>query len=109
MPTSFFGKLFSPRPTRMSNRLGSIYAGMCHELEPEKDERMPVESWNASIDPRVQQQRYRSDSDLSVTSTTSMPVRSPVFDVPRWTWPENDNSAIVVTPISEPLKPISKV
>lgn len=94
----------------MSGRLGSIYAGMCSELEPEQNVHQPTESWNASVDTRVNQQRYRSDSDSSTGSDPISPmyVQSPTYSIPQWHWPESKRVE-AISPISEPLKPTKTI
>lgn len=79
---------------------------MCQELEPERQLEMPVEAWNASVDPDLPHQRYRSASDSSVSTIATTPAKSPVYDVPKWSWPERKASA-GHAPLSEPLKPQS--
>lgn len=80
---------------------------MCQELEPERSLEMPVEAWNASVDPEISHQRYRSDSDSSTTTVVSTtPAKSPVYDVPKWSWPEGKLCS-THAPLSEPLKPQS--
>jgi len=106
-PFSLLSRLLSTKSSRMSGRMGGIYAGMCSELEPERPHGLAVEAWNASVDPQPQQNRYRSDSNLSATSIETNPAKSPVFDVPKWTWPDRKASSGSLTPISEPLKPCS--
>ncbi|KAK5942237.1 hypothetical protein PMZ80_004800 [Knufia obscura] len=106
-PFSLFGRLLSNKPSRLSGRMGSIYTGMCSELEPERPHGVAAEAWNASVEPQVQQQRYRSDSDSSAITTETDAAKSPVFNVPKWTWPERKASSGSLTPVSEPLKPSS--
>lgn len=107
-PFSIFG-LFSSSSTKPSRR-GLIYSGMCQELEPERQLEMPLEAWNASVDPELPHQRYRLASDSSTTTVASTvastPVKSPVYDVPKWSWPERKVNA-THAPLSEPLKPQS--
>lgn len=109
--TSFLSKLFTPKPSKLYGINGSIYAHMCQELEPERDFKVPDEAWNASLDPAAQRLRYRSDSEISTTSTqVATPVKSPIFDVPKWSWPDlhlKENGP-ATAPISEPLKPQHK-
>ena len=93
----------------MSSRLGSIYAGMCQELEPEDNQSLPVETWNASHEAEAQRQRYRSDSNISVTSTVATPVQSAGFEVPKWTWPQSEKLPSGHRRISEPLRPHVRV
>ena len=135
-PFSFLGRLFTgpPSRSRMSSiyagmcseleperpnsvaieakrphsRMSTIYAGMCSELEPERPHGISPEAWNASTDSQAQQQRSRSDSDLSATTVEPNPAKSPVFSVPKWTWPERKASSGSLTPVTEPLKPSSE-
>lgn len=108
---SFLGRLLSSKPSRLHGTLGGIYSGMCQELEPQRDNGLPQESWNAYVDPRPQSVRYRSDSDSSVVSAkstiTKTPMTTPIptFDVPKWTWPATELPHISIVPISESLKP----
>ena len=102
-PYSFLGRLLSTKSSKLSGINGSIYSQMCQQLEPEKDNGLPAESWNASVDPMSQRSRYRSDSELSTVSKQSL--ESPTFDVPKWSWPEIHRAVTPTRRISEPLKP----
>ncbi|KAJ9655956.1 hypothetical protein H2198_005304 [Neophaeococcomyces mojaviensis] len=107
---SLLGNLFASRPSRLHGTMGSIYVGMCEELKPDESH-LPSESWNASVDSQPQQQRLRSYSDMSAASTentASNILKSPVFDIPRWTWPEHKAATLPTTPISKPLEPTKK-
>lgn len=108
---SLLGKFFTSRPSRFHGAMDSIYIGLCEELKPNQPT-VPSASWNASVDPQSQQQRLRSYSGLSTTSTetsSSSILMFPTFSIPRWTWPEGEIAARPQSPISKPLKPTKKV